>query len=98
MRLTNDERAAIKNAASDIFGQKAVVRLFGSRVDDKTRGGDIDLHLEIDADQIDRHETSEFKDRVWEAMNELKVDLIVTKRGSPLSWIERAAYRDGVIL
>lgn len=98
MRLTNDERAAIKNAASDIFGQQAVVRLFGSRVDDNKRGGDIDLHLEIDADKIDRHDTSEFKDRVWEAMNELKVDLIVTKRGSPLSWIERAAYRDGVIL
>jgi hypothetical protein len=39
-----------------------------------------------------------FQSAVWVAMNELKVDLIVTKRGEPLTWIERAAYRDGIVL
>ena len=48
MRLTPTEIAAIKAAARDAFGETVVVRLFGSRVDDHRRGGDIDLHVEVD--------------------------------------------------
>ena len=44
MRLTSAEVSAIKAAARSAFGDTAVVRLFGSRVDDGARGGDIDLH------------------------------------------------------
>ena len=43
MRLTEHEVSAIKQAAREAFGDDAVVRLFGSRVHDDLRGGDIDL-------------------------------------------------------
>ncbi len=46
MRLTAEESAAIKSAAAQAFGSGAVVRLFGSRVHDHLRGGDIDLRVE----------------------------------------------------
>ena len=46
VRLTADEVQAIKAAAAEAFGASAVVRLFGSRVDDTKRGGDIDLLIE----------------------------------------------------
>jgi len=43
MRLTKDQRQQIKEATSDLFGQSVEVILFGSRVDDNRRGGDIDI-------------------------------------------------------
>ena len=43
MRLTTDQIQAIRDAASSAFGDKAAVWLFGSRVDDSKKGGDIDV-------------------------------------------------------
>ena len=47
MRLTPDQRQLIKQAAAELAGPTARVHLFGSRVDDQQRGGDIDLLVEI---------------------------------------------------
>lgn len=43
MRLTPLEIEAIHTTARKYFGQEVKVFLFGSRVDDDKRGGDIDL-------------------------------------------------------
>jgi predicted nucleotidyltransferase len=43
MRLTENQVAAIRQAVADTFGAGAQVWLFGSRVDDNKRGGDINL-------------------------------------------------------
>jgi ribosomal protein S18 acetylase RimI-like enzyme len=43
MRLTEHEIATIQSTSHKVFGHKASVWLFGSRVDDSKRGGDIDL-------------------------------------------------------
>lgn len=43
MRLNADQIEIIHEAAENAFGQGTHVSLFGSRVDDKKRGGDIDL-------------------------------------------------------
>ena len=49
MRLTQQQINTIKKATEEIFGPDAHVWLFGSRVDDARRGGDIDLMIETDA-------------------------------------------------
>ena len=46
MRLTDDQRSIIKSAVTKIVGADSKVWLFGSRVDDRKRGGDIDLLVE----------------------------------------------------
>ena len=43
MRLTDVQIAAIREATAEVFGPEAQVWLFGSRVEDSKRGGDIDL-------------------------------------------------------
>lgn len=46
MRLTHEQIAIIRRTAQEIFGPEARVWLFGSRVDDSKRGGDVDLLVE----------------------------------------------------
>ena len=43
MRLTDTQIKTIKSTVEELFGSQAQVRLFGSRLDDRIRGGDIDL-------------------------------------------------------
>jgi len=45
MRLTTFEITAINQNAKNIFGDAAKVYLFGSRIDDSKKGGDIDLYV-----------------------------------------------------
>ena len=48
MRLTPTQHQQILQATRLNFGANANVWLFGSRVDDARRGGDVDLYVETD--------------------------------------------------
>ena len=98
MRLKPEEVAAIKDATSDVFGPTAIVRLFGSRTDDMLRGGDIDLHIEVDAVTDEWQERARFEDRLFERIDPQKVDVVLSIRGGAPRGFERIAYRDGIIL
>ena len=47
MRIADQQRQAIRQAVTEIFGENAVVIVFGSRVDDSLKGGDVDLLVEL---------------------------------------------------
>lgn len=47
MRLTSEQIANLKQVVMQSAGPGARVRLFGSRLDDSARGGDVDLLLEL---------------------------------------------------
>jgi predicted nucleotidyltransferase len=98
MRLTPEEVSAIKAATRLTFGSDAIVRLFGSRVDDRRRGGDIDLHVEAEMSDNMVSLKSEFMERLFARIDEQRVDLVLTRRGSEPAAIERIAYRDGIVL
>lgn len=46
MRLSTTQRQSIVMTARRDFGEDARIWLFGSRVDDARRGGDVDLYVE----------------------------------------------------
>ncbi len=46
MRITDFQASKIRSASSKYFGLDSHVWLFGSRMDDRKRGGDIDLYVE----------------------------------------------------
>ena len=47
MRLTEEQIQTIRRLAHELGGPQARVRVFGSRLDDSARGGDLDLMLEL---------------------------------------------------
>jgi len=47
MRISASEQTAIRQAVHEVAGADARVSVFGSRVDDALRGGDIDLFVEL---------------------------------------------------
>ena len=76
MRLTNDERLVILSAIKAI-DQNADLYLFGSRVDDRQLGGDIDLliHSQI----ITKRQIRAIKWQLMEQLGEQKIDLLLSK-------------------
>ncbi|MBT9165716.1 MAG: hypothetical protein DDT25_00371 [Chloroflexi bacterium] len=79
MRLSTFERDALKQAAQASFEPGVVVRLFGSRVAEDLRGGDIDLLIETgmrDPAQIARAHTR-FLSLVYSRLGEQKVDVLI---------------------
>jgi len=98
MRLTPEEIAAIKAAAAEVFGPAARVHLFGSRIDDHKRGGDIDLLIETPAGRDTLMDEIRCKIALEDRLGERKIDVLLVAPGRALSGIERMALRDGVAL
>ena len=98
MRLTPGEVEAIKAAAREAFGEDVIVRLFGSRVHDHLRGGDIDLHFEVDPGRGTDRDVEQFEDVLFRSIDPQRVDKVFTVRGAPEHPFELIAYRDGLVL
>ncbi|NYZ12422.1 nucleotidyltransferase domain-containing protein [Azospirillum sp. RWY-5-1] len=98
MRLTPDEQDAIRRTAAAVFGADAVVRLFGSRVDDARRGGDIDLHIETAAGRATFDNEARFLHALEGEIGERRVDFVVRERGGALRPIDRLAMETGMVL
>lgn len=79
MRLTPEQRQIIRTTVAEVFGPEAQVWLFGSRVDDNQRGGDIDLLIytqQSDREQLLRKEIS-LLTRLNKEMGEQKIDVLM---------------------
>ncbi len=78
MRLTPEQTRTIKTTIHRVLDPAAQVWLFGSRVDDRRRGGDIDLYVETDNPELLR----ELKCKIsLEEALDLHVDLVVKRPG-----------------
>ena len=98
MRLSEHYRVQIRAAATDVFGSDVVVRLFGSRVDDHCKGGDIDLHLEVGPDADIATGEIRFRAELWKRLDEEQVDVIIARRGDRRRWIDETATREGILV
>lgn len=99
MRLTPYEIASIQECAARHFGAGAVVRLFGSRVRDDLRGGDIDLHITTEQELGSSSEPEwRFKEDLEERIGEQKIDVLVNGPGGPVQPIEKIAVLTGIVL
>lgn len=99
MRLSKQQAAAIRESAREIFGADASVYLFGSRVDDSTLGGDIDLYIEtvLSPEETFKREQQLYA-RLQRQIGPRKIDLIARSLRSPKRAIHRHAAQNGVRL
>ncbi len=75
MRLTQFEITAIKHVAKEIFGSNTRVFLFGSRVDEQKRGGDIDLFIK-DAREYSLRKKVIFLAELKKRIGDQKIDVV----------------------
>jgi len=78
MRLSEYEQKTIKQTAGQIFGDEARVYLFGSRVNDNLRVGDIDIYIEVNSDVENLLEKKiRFLVELDKEMGEQKIDVVI---------------------
>ena len=94
MRLQKWEIEEIKKAAKLVFGENVKVLLFGSRVDDSKKGGDIDLYVITDNPSYEKK--TKFWIELQERLGEQKIDIILSEDLNRT--IEKVALREGVEL
>jgi len=99
MRLNEQQRQAIVRVVGDTCGSQARVRLFGSRLDDALRGGDIDLLVELPEVVDDIHELQRrLYVRLLRALEGSAVDVLVVGPGTPRQPVHEVALREGALL
>ena len=99
MRLTDDQVRIIKARAAECFGPNAHVWLFGSRVDDDARGGDIDLYVELAEPLADAAwRALRFNGALQQAFGAQRIDVVTRGPSEPLKPIHETAKRSGVAL
>ncbi|MDR0473624.1 MAG: nucleotidyltransferase domain-containing protein, partial [Treponema sp.] len=78
MRISEYERNAIIDAIKSV-DPNAQIWLFGSRTDDRKKGGDIDIG--ILSSKVTVMEEIEMKQKMYDKIGEQKIDLVVSKDG-----------------
>ena len=99
MRINEEQISIISNEVLQQLGTGATVRLFGSRLDDAQRGGDIDLLVEsAEALQEPALAAARISARISRAMHGRRVDVILKAPNLMQLPIHEIAMREGVIL
>lgn len=100
MRLSSSQIEAIKQETKHFFGAQAEVWLFGSRVDDTRRGGDVDLFVRAatgDAEQLAAARFA-FLARIKRRIGDRKIDLVLQREGDEVLPIHDPVRQQGVRL
>lgn len=99
MRLSAEQASAIVHAARELAGSAASVWLFGSRLRDDARGGDIDLLVES-PDPVDRPVwlAARLTAKLQRLLGDRRIVVLVVDPHTPLEPVHRVAMAEGVRL
>jgi predicted nucleotidyltransferase len=99
MRLNDHQIQAILQLARQIAGDRTRVRIFGSRLDDTMRGGDIDLMLEL-PEPVENPAlmAARMSAKVSRAMHGRKVDVLLSAPNLKRLPIHDIAFKEGQLL
>ena len=99
MRISEPQIQSIKHVIADLLGSQVQIRLFGSRLNDEARGGDIDIYIHSDV-PIDRpaFTSALIQARLIRQIGERKVDIILDAPNLKRDTIHQIAEQTGVAL
>ncbi len=95
MRLTAQQHQAIKKHFLKVF-QEGQIYLFGSRVDDRRKGGDIDLYIRTPRQENLVRKKIDFLVKLKREIGEQKIDVVFDKGLN--RYIDLEAKRNGILL
>lgn len=95
MRLQQKDIQIIIRTAQEIYGKGVKVYLFGSRLDDEKRGGDIDLLIRTDNEKKGVLARIRLISRLKMQLGDQKIDVIGDHEDT---LVAREAERKGVLL
>jgi predicted nucleotidyltransferase len=99
MRLTPAQIDTIKSTAQAVLGEGAQVTLFGSRVHDEQKGGDVDLMVEVTQAIADPAVlAARLSSRVSRSMHGRRVDVVLKAPNLMEQPIHRIAKQEGIRL
>ncbi len=99
MRLSLDHVAHIREVVRQEAGPAARVRLFGSRLDDTRRGGDVDLLVELDSPVGDPALlAARISARLTRALQGREVDVALSAPNLARGALHVVAEREGQLL
>lgn len=94
MRISAEQQHAIHQIVVELCGPTAQVRLFGSRLDDQAKGGDIDLLIELDQSiEAPADLSAKLSVRIMRLFHGRKVDIVMLAPNLPILPIHRIAQQ-----
>lgn len=98
MRLNDFEKQSIIENFKDSF-YNSHLYLFGSRVDNSKKGGDIDLYIETSSKEYNYLKVLEFNSNIQEDIGAQKIDIVVNLIDKNINkLIYQNAKKQGVLL
>ncbi len=99
MRLTANQIDFIRQLTTQLAGDRAQVRVFGSRLDDTAKGGDLDLLLEL-PEPVENPAmlAASISAKVSRKMYGRKVDVLISAPNLKKLPIHEIAHREGKLL
>lgn len=99
MRLTDQQIDIIRDLAKQVAGSESRVRVFGSRLDDSARGGDLDIMREL-PHPIENPAlmAARMSALVSRAMDGRKVDVLLSAPNLLRLPIHNVAFNEGQLL
>ncbi|MCX6150747.1 MAG: nucleotidyltransferase domain-containing protein [Ignavibacteriales bacterium] len=98
MRLNEFEKGIIKNTAKEIFGEDTEIFIFGSRVDDTLKGGDIDIYLKCLNKENLLDKKIKYLIKLEKLLGEQKIDVIINHPKAIVKPIFKIAESTGIRL
>ncbi len=99
MRLTQHQRETIVSTVRSELGQGVSVRLFGSRLDDDARGGDLDLLVELNYEVSNLAAlASRLAALLQIALGDQRIDILIIDPKTQLRPVHKVARTEGVQL
>ena len=91
MRLSQEQTKCLVDATHSCFGSDATISLFGSRIYDDHKGGDIDLYIETSLTDGTVAAKLQLRSMIWPLFGEQKIDILVRSRQEEMNAMHKIA-------